>query len=83
MSAYHECDIASLVRYDPAAHPVLRWWLSIAVRRPRRLPVWVPDVVARCLYELAHPRGMIGRLLGRRMPRGPMRDPYGKSYIDQ
>lgn len=81
MSAYHECDFGSLVRYNPAAYPILRRWLSFAVQRPWYCPVWILNIAARLLYEFAHPRGAVGRLLGRRMPTGPMLDPWGQSYM--
>ena len=82
-----ECDLGSLVSYNPAHYPVLRAYLAVVVRRRDYLPrpvrnmlAPVRDMLAVILYETAHPRGHVGRLIGRKMPRGPQLDPWGKSY---
>jgi hypothetical protein len=79
LGAACECDLASLVRHDPARFPVLRAFCSAAVRD--WLPMALRDAASVVLYHLAHPYGWLGRVLRRRMPGGPTKDPWGKSYL--
>jgi hypothetical protein len=74
-----ECDLGSLVCRDPRQNRFLRLFLFVAVRE--YLPMFVRDVFAIVLYGLLHPCGVVGRYLGRKVPTGPMLDPWGESYI--